>query len=77
MAEMRTIYNEIMADLVSKGFGGIVSQIDPYYKNDCSIRQNQPPYETTYTDLKTKNERSPTALFLLDGGASLPIREVR
>lgn len=77
MAAIETIYGEIMDYLVKTGFGGYVDTIDHDYKNACSIRQHRPPYETTYTDPKTKNERSHAGLFLLNGVASLPICEVR
>lgn len=68
---LRGIYEEIMADLTKKGFGGLVESIDHDYKNDDSI--HQPPYGTTYTaKTKTKNEKYPAGSFLLSGGDSLP-----
>ncbi len=74
MAEMRTIYNEITAELISKGFSGMVSQVDHDYKNRCACQQanTSSHEETSYIKTKTKNE-IPADLFPLDGGDSLPI----
>jgi len=55
MTAIRGIYEEIMTDLISKGFGGLVSQIDHDYKNDIPQRTG-----CSCTSLKTKNETRPT-----------------
>jgi hypothetical protein len=61
MTMLRGIYNEIMADLMSKGFGGYVQLVDHDYEND--IRTNPTPYRSTYTQpQKTKNETSLEAI---------------
>jgi hypothetical protein len=73
MAEMRTIYNEIMADLVSKGFGGLVQQLDPNYQN-ISVCKNEILNKNLYTAPKTKNEEP--AVKPLSGGFSLLSEEV-
>jgi hypothetical protein len=67
MAELRTIYDEIMADLVSKGFGGLVQQLDHDYKNASSALPKS-VVDTSYTENeKTKNCRLAA---VLNGGES-------
>ena len=66
MAELRKIHDEIMADLVSKGFGGLVQQSDHDYKNASMMDLPKSVVDTSYTDLKTKNCR-PAAVLNGDG----------
>jgi hypothetical protein len=63
---IRKIHDEIMADLETKGFGGYIDRLHDY-KNG-SIRQHLPPYDTTYTQPKTKNA-SPAGFYLLPAGS--------
>jgi hypothetical protein len=71
MSIFEEMYKETVADLRAKGLGGIVEIVEHYnHKNGCvsSPRQHLTPYDTTYTDLKTKNE-NPAGFYLLPAGS--------
>ena len=70
MVGIRTIYDEIMADLRSKGFGGYVDQLHDY-KNDCLT--NTAIKTPTYPTPKTKNDEDAAAI---PPGGVLPPSEV-
>lgn len=65
------MYNELMADLRAKGFGGIVDQINNHdYKNDCqhNAQKRRPQVKAkNTTSNKNKNERPAD----IHGGLSL------
>jgi len=67
MSIIEGIYEEIMADLVSKGFGGLVSQIDHDYKNASMTTPNS-VVDDKYTYPKTKNE-TPAGFYLRPAGS--------
>jgi hypothetical protein len=70
MSIMRTMYDELMTDLVQRGFGGYVASLHDYKKGK-SIKA------PTYTDSKTKNKNeSPASSLLRDGGDSHSLLEV-
>jgi hypothetical protein len=72
MSQLRIIYDEIMADLRAKGFGGYVDSINDYKNNTTSIRTMEQPPKVDIPTSKTKNERPAVGI----GGPSSPIEVI-